>query len=288
MLLGSHLGISGGLHKALVAAREYGFEALAMFLRNQVQWRAKALSDAAVEEFRRTRAETDVRVIAAHASYLVNLAGKDDVRDKSIPAMVEDFMRCERLGVEHLVFHPGSNPDVQAGTKLIIDALNRIADNVAVNPDAAAPARILLETTAGQGNCIGWRFEHLAAILDGLQQPDRFGVCLDTCHIFAAGYDLRTPEAYSQTMRQFGDVIGFERLFAIHINDSKRDFATRVDRHEHIGKGFLGRKAFVNVVNDPRLDDVPMILETPKGTDDKDRDWDTVNARTLGRMVAPR
>jgi len=288
MLLGSHLSISGGLHTALVAAQEYGFEALAIFVRNQVRWRAKALSDEAVEEFRRTRAETGVRVIVAHASYLVNLASQTDVRDKSIPAMVEDLTRCERLGIEHLVFHPGSNPDLEIGTRLITDALNRIADEVQVNPDAAAPARVLLETTAGQGNCIGWRFEHLAAILEGLERPDRFGVCLDTCHIFAAGYDLRTEETYSRTMEEFKDVIGFDKLFAVHLNDSKRDFGTRVDRHEHIGKGFLGRKAFVNVVNDPRLAEVPMILETPKGTDEKDRDWDTVNARALRRMVSRR
>jgi len=286
MLLGSHLSISGGLHKALIAAGEYGFQALALFLRNQVRWRAKALDDSAVEEFRRIREATDIQAIVAHASYLVNLAGKSEVRDKSIPAMIEDFTRCRRLGVEYLVFHPGSHPDLEIGRKLIIDALNEIASAVAPDPGAPTPAKVLLETTAGQGNCIGYRFEHLATILDGLQQPERFGVCLDTCHIFAAGYDIRTTETYADTMRAFDDIIGLDKLLAIHLNDSKRDFGTRVDRHEHIGEGFLGREAFVNVVNDPRLADIPGILETPKGLDEKGRDWDTINAETLAGMVS--
>jgi len=286
MLLGSHLSISGGLHKALIAAQEYGFQALAMFLRNQVQWRTKALDDSAVEEFRRTREATDIRVIVAHASYLINLAGKSEVRDKSIPAMIEDFTRCQRLGVEYLVFHPGSHPDVETGEKLIIDALNEIAAAVAPGPDTRSQARVLLETTAGQGNCIGYRFEHLATILDGLENPERFGVCLDTCHIFAAGYDIRTAETYADTMQAFDDIIGLDKLLAIHLNDSKRDFGTRVDRHEHIGEGFLGREAFVNVVNDPSLADIPAILETPKGSDEKGRDWDTINAETIAAMVS--
>ncbi|MDP6633734.1 MAG: deoxyribonuclease IV [Phycisphaerae bacterium] len=284
--MGSHLSISGGLHKALIAAQEYGFEALALFLRNQVQWRAKPLDDSAVEKFRETRAQTDIRVIVAHASYLVNLAGKDAVRDKSIPALIEDFSRAQRLGVEHLVFHPGSNPDLEAGQKMITDALNEIAAAVEPDPEAVTPSRILLETTAGQGNCIGYRFEHLAAIMAGLVQPERFGVCLDTCHIFAAGYDIRTPETYAAAMQEFDDIIGLDKLLAIHLNDSKKDFGTRVDRHEHIGEGFLGRQAFVNVVNDSRLADIPLIMETPKGLDENGRDWDKVNAQTLATLVS--
>jgi len=286
MLLGSHLSISGGLHKALISAEEYGFKSLALFLRNQVRWRAKAMDDKVVDKFRRTRETTDIRAIVAHASYLVNLAGKSEVRDKSIGAMIEDFTRCRRLGVEYLVFHPGSHPELETGEKLIIDALNEIASAVAPDPESASPARVLLETTAGQGNCIGHRFEHLATILDGLENPERFGVCLDTCHIFAAGYDIRTPETYADTMQAFDDIIGLDKLLAIHMNDSKRDFGTRVDRHEHIGKGFLGREAFVNVVNDSRLADIPAILETPKGLDEKGRDWDTINAETLADMVS--
>ncbi|MCP4376178.1 MAG: deoxyribonuclease IV, partial [bacterium] len=180
MLLGSHLSISGGLHKALTAAEEYGFESVAIFLRNQVRWRAKALDDKTIEKFRQTRQQTHIRRVVAHASYLVNLAGKKEVRDKSIIAMIEDFTRCERLGVEYLVFHPGSNPDVETGQRLITEALNEIGSSVSHADDGSPPSRVLLETTAGQGNCIGHRFEHLAAILDGLECPDRFGICLDT------------------------------------------------------------------------------------------------------------
>jgi len=274
------------LHKALLAAQEYGFKALAMFLRNQVRWRAKPLDDEAVAKFRETREQTDIQVIVAHASYLVNLAGKKDVRDKSIGGLIEDFTRAGRLGVEHVVFHPGSNPDLETGQKMITDALNEIADSVEPNPDAETPSRILLETTAGQGNCVGYRFEHIAAIMEGLAQPDRFGVCLDTCHIFAAGYDIRTPETYAATMQEFDDIIGIDKLLAIHLNDSKRDFGTRVDRHEHIGEGFLGRDAFANVVNDSRLADIPCILETPKGLDENGRDWDDINAQTIADMIS--
>jgi len=286
MILGSHLSISGGLHKALIAAQEYGFKALALFLRNQVRWRATPLADEAVEKFRRTRAETDIRAIVAHASYLVNLAGKKEVRDKSIPALAEDFSRAQRLGVEYVVFHPGSNPDLQAGQKMITDALNEIAETVAPDSGAETPSRILLETTAGQGNCIGHRFEHLAAIMEGLAQPERFGVCLDTCHIFAAGYDIRTPETYAATMKEFDDILGFDKLLAVHLNDSKKDFGTRVDRHEHIGEGFLGPDAFANVVNDARLADIPLIMETPKGSDEDGRDFDEINAQTVAALVS--
>jgi len=283
MILGSHLSISGGLHKALLTAEKYGFGALAMFLRNQVQWHAKPLDDEAVAKFRETREQTNIRAIVAHASYLVNLAGRPEVRDKSIPALMEDFSRAQRLGVEYLVFHPGSNPDLELGEKMISDALNEIAAGVA---GGSSSSRILLETTAGQGNCIGHRFEHLAAIYAGLDQPDRFGICLDTCHIFAAGYDIRTPETYAVTMQAFDDIIGLDKLLAIHLNDSKKDFETRVDRHEHIGEGFVGLAAFANLVNDPRLAEIPAILETPKGKDENARDWDVINAETVARLVS--
>ncbi|MCP4376008.1 MAG: deoxyribonuclease IV, partial [bacterium] len=207
-----------------------------------------------------------------------------EVRDKSIIAMIEDFTRCERLGVEYLVFHPGSNPDVETGQRLITEALNEIGSSVSHADDGSPPSRVLLETTAGQGNCIGHRFEHLAAILDGLECPDRFGICLDTCHIFAAGYDIRTSETYAETMQAFDTIIGLDRLLAIHLNDSKRDFGSRVDRHEHIGEGFIGSDAFVNFVNDSRLSDIPAILETPKGLDENGCDWDTINARHIAAM----
>lgn len=280
MLLGSHLSIAGGLDKVLLSAAEYGFQAVGMFVRNQLQWRAPPLDEQAVGTFRRTRRRLGIRAVVAHASYLVNLAGRADVRARSIAAMIEDLRRCARLGVEYLVLHPGSNPDGARGIGLIAAALNDIA-----SATPRARPRILLETTAGQGDCIGHRFEQLGEILARLERPARFGVCLDTCHVFAAGYDLRSPRAYAEMMASFDREIGLAELRAIHLNDSKHGLGSRVDRHAHIGHGRLGRRAFAHIVNDPRLADVPMILETPKEKDGKGRDWDAINARTLRGLV---
>ncbi len=280
MLLGSHLSTAGGLHKAVEAAAKYDFRVLALFVRNQVQWKAPPLADEAVKRFHECRKTLGIHTVVAHASYLINLAGNDQVRNKSIDAMIEDLSRCRRLGIEYLVFHPGSHPCLETGIERIGSALNTI-----MSREKAGSVRILLETTAGQGNSVGHRFEHLKAILDAVKKQKRIGVCLDTCHIFAAGYDLRTPEAYSSTMREFDRVIGFRRLKAIHLNDSKRIFASRVDRHEHIGKGALGLESFAQLLSDDRLAEIPMILETPKGKDSRGRDWDRVNAKVLRKLI---
>jgi len=281
MLLGAHLSIAGGLHRALLAAGDYGFQTVAVFVRNQVQWKCHPLEDKAVRLFRRTRRSVGISPVVAHASYLVNLAGGQEVRQRSIAAMVEDLGRCGRLGIEYLTFHGGASADVKAGIALIADALNRIV--------AACPhrrPRILLETTAGQGNSIGWRFQQLAEILSRLDRPRRFGVCLDTCHVFAAGYDIRTPRAYRRTMAQFDRAIGLGRLWAVHVNDSKRPLGSRVDRHEHIGLGRIGLDGLANFVRDSRLAEIPLILETPKGYTDDGRDWDAVNAQALRDLAA--
>ncbi len=280
MLLGSHLSIGGGMHRALEAAAGYGFRAVALFVRNQVQWRPTPLREEAVRRFRATRKRLGIGPVVAHGSYLVNLAGLCAIRRKSISAMKHDLDRCGRLGIEYLVFHPGSRPDASEGIALIASALNEIVAAV-----AHRRPKILLETTAGQGNCIGHTFEQLAAILSRLDRPKRFGVCLDTCHIFAAGYDIRTPAAYRRTMKAFDDTVGLDRLLAIHLNDSRRPLGSRVDRHAHIGAGEIGLGGFTNIVNDPRLADVPIILETPKGTDEMARDWDEVNAESLRDLV---
>lgn len=276
MLIGSHLSIAGGPQNALLSAVEYGFATVAMFVRNQRQWKSPPLTDETVETFRRLKLELKIAPVVAHGSYLVNLAGKSDVRGKSIRGMGEDLDRCGRLGIEYLVVHPGSRPDQTEGMAMIADAMNRvIADCPHHEPE------VLLETTAGQGNCIGHTFEQLAEILSQLDKPKRFGVCLDTCHIFAAGYDIRTPAAYKKTMQQFDDVIGLDRLAAIHLNDSRGELGGRLDRHAHIGHGTIGKAGFANVVCDRRLAEMPMILETPKGTDQAGRDWDKVNTATL-------
>ena len=280
MLLGSHLSIGGGMYRALEAAAEYGFDTVAMFVRNQVQWRPSPLHEEAVRRFRATRKRLGIGPIVAHGSYLVNLAGRYAIRRKSLSAMKHDLGRCGRLGIEYLVFHPGSRPDTEEGIDLIASALNEIVAAV----DHRRP-KILLETTAGQGNCIGHTFEQLAAILSRLDRPKRFGVCLDTCHIFAAGYDIRTSAAYRRTMKTFDESVGLERLLAIHLNDSRRELGSRVDRHAHIGAGEIGLDGFANIVNDARLADVPMILETPKTTDEMGRDWDEINAAAIRRLV---
>ena len=276
MLLGSHLSIAGGMHKALIAADSYGFGTVAMFVRNQAQWRVPPLSDEAVKTFRRTRRRLGISPVVAHGSYLVNLAGRYAIRRKSITAMVADLKRCGRLGIEYLVLHPGSRPNAEEGIRLIAEALDAIFDRL----DFRRP-KVLLETTAGMGNCIGHTFEQLAAILTRVRRRRRVGVCLDTCHIFAAGYDIRTAAAYRKTMAHFDRVIGLDRLMAIHLNDSRKGLGGRLDRHEHIGHGCIGRAAFAHFVNDPRLAAVPMILETPKGKGDAGQDWDRINAETV-------
>ena len=274
MNLGSHLSISGGLYKALEGADAYNFSSVAIFVRNQVQWKVKPLDDKDILRFKETREKLKIKNVVAHASYLINLAGKEEVREKSIPGMITDVERCHQLGIESLVLHPGSNPDLEKGIDMIAAGLNDIADKT-----KDCQTKILLETTAGQGKCIGHRFEHIAAILDKVNTPNRFGVCLDTCHIFAAGYDLRTPKAYNATMKEFEETIGFKNLVAVHLNDSKKDLGTRVDRHEHLGHGFLGKESFVNLANDKRFMEIPLIMETPKDKAENSEDWDDINSK---------
>ena len=288
MLLGSHLSIAGGLHLALEKAHRYRFDCLGLFVRNQIQWKVPALPEELVEKFRRTRRDLGIGPIVAHGSYLVNLCGVPAVRTKSIAAMREDLHRCERLGIEYLVVHPGSRARTKRGIRLIADALNVIVESTPRVNKSPRAARILLETMAGQGNSIGYVFEQLAAILELMERPKYFGICLDTCHIFAAGYDIRTPHAYQQTILTFDRIIGLRRLLAIHLNDSRRDLGSRVDRHAHIGTGAIGRKPLANFVNDPRFQRIPMILETPKGTDEKGRDWDEVNAQVIRKLARAR
>jgi len=281
MILGSHLSIAGGLHKALEKAAGYGFGAVALFVRNQVQWREPSLSDAKVLKFRKKRVELGIGPVIAHASYLVNLAGRKEIRDKSLTAMAADLDRCNRLGIDALVFHPGSNPDTAEGIRLIAEGLDEILTAV-----PAGPTTILLEGTAGQGNSVGCRFEHLAAILDRCKGRDRLGVCLDTCHLFAAGYEIRLADAYAATMDEFDRIVGLDTLRAIHLNDSKKPLGSRVDRHAHIGLGEIGADGFSQLVNDVRLAKIPMILETPKDVDEQTgRDWDEINFETLCNLV---
>ncbi|KPK82985.1 MAG: hypothetical protein AMJ81_08645 [Phycisphaerae bacterium SM23_33] len=278
MLLGAHLSVAGGLHKAVERAAEYAFNTVAIFVRNQVQWRAAPLTAEAVGRFRRARRRLKIRPVIAHGSYLVNLAGRPAVREPSLAAVADELDRCARLGVQYYVFHPGSPGEDgrEAGISRVADALNQL-----VAARGRRRVKVLLETTAGAGRQLGGTFEDLAEMLCRLERPRRFGVCLDTCHVFAAGYDIRTPAAYRRTMKHFDRSIGLDRLFVVHLNDSLKELGCHRDRHEHIGLGRIGLGGFANFVNDPRLAAVPMILETPKGTTDDGRDWDQVNADAI-------
>jgi deoxyribonuclease IV len=260
--LGAHLSISGGLPRAVDRAEASGCQALQIFTKSAGQWRARELPPEEIALFRRRVRQTKIRPVVAHTSYLINLAATDAaLRHRSIAALGEELDRAESLGLDGLVMHPGSytSGTEQGGLELIAGAL---ADVLA--PRAAGRTRILLEHTAGQGTNLGHRFEHLAAIIDRLGGSPRIGVCLDTCHLLAAGYDICSVEGYERTFEQFGTIVGFARLKAFHLNDSKKPCASRVDRHEHIGKGCIGLAPFRRLLNDPRFSKLPMLLETPK------------------------
>ncbi len=283
MLIGAHLSIIGGIDRAVVAAGEYGLATVAVFVRNQRRWDAPPLTDQAVRRFKLARRRLGISPVVAHGSYLVNLAGRAEVRRKSLAAMADEIERCGRLSIEYLVIHPGANPSPQAGIEMIADGLNELL----AGRRRRKPV-ILLETTSGAGSGIGGTFEQLAAILGRLDRPKRFGVCLDTCHVFAAGYDIRTSRAYAETMADFDRVIGLNRLFVLHVNDSVGALASGRDRHAHIGRGRIGRRGIANFARDERLTGVPFILETPKGTDQAGADWDAVNAAALAEMKSAR
>lgn len=222
--------------------------------------------------------ETQVSPIVAHGSYLINLASPEDSKWKqSRDAFEDEIQRAGVLGIHYLVFHPGAH--MKAGEEC---GLQRIVEAVNLAIRAADPYHVtlLIETTAGQGSALGYRFEHLAAIIDGIEQKDRIGVCLDTCHVFAAGYELRTPEGYTKTINEFDRAVGLDYLKVLHLNDSKRELASRVDRHEEIGRGLIGTEGFRNLLGDPRLRGLPMILETPGKEPEHAR-----NLATLRRLL---
>jgi len=275
------MSIAGGLHHAFVRGARAGCRTLQIFLKNSNQWKGRDLTDQDRELFRAAQAESGIRPVVAHNSYLINLASPDTtLYQKSLEAFVEEIRRADFLGVPSVVLHPGAHMGAGAaeGISRVARALNTTLARV------EAPVRILLETTAGQGTCLGHKFEHLAAILDRIRDSDRVGICVDTCHVFAAGYDIRTEHGYRQTMRELDRLIGTERIRVVHVNDCKKGLGCRVDRHAHIGKGFIGLGAFRYLLNDRRFASVPKILETPKG---KDLAEDKMNLATL-RMLASR
>ena len=278
--LGAHMSIAGGIDLAVERAASVGCTALQIFTKSSNQWAARPLPEDEVERFRQAVVRHRVERVVAHDSYLINLCSPDDALwRKSIDACALELARCERLGVPWLVTHPGGHMGrgEEYGIGRMAEAIDAIHGRV-----PAGSSSLALETTAGQGTVIGHRFEQIAAIIARAATPARIGVCLDTCHVFAAGYDLRTPVAYAETMARFSDILGWPRLVAVHVNDSKKDLGARVDRHEHIGKGYLGLEAFRLLMNDERLQAVPLVLETPK--DETCRE-DVMNLETLMGLV---
>jgi len=280
LLLGSHMSIAGGVFNALIKGKAVGCETIQMFNKSNNQWRAKPLSDEEIAEFKQKRKELNIGPIVSHNSYLINVASPDKaLAEKSAEAMLIELERCETLGIEVLVMHPGSHvgSGEKEGIKRIADAINWLHDKT-----PGYQVQIALETTAGQGSNLGYRFEQLAEIIDLTHQKKRMAVCLDSCHIFAAGYDIRDEKNYRKTMREFDSIIGLERLKAIHLNDSVKEFGSRVDRHAHIGQGKIGKTGFKFLMQDERLKSIPKILETPKDDEGKN---DRMNLATLKKLA---
>lgn len=278
--LGAHMSISGGLHLAIDRAVAAGCSVLQIFTRNSNQWKGKPVSEIDAALFRSKFAASGLREVVSHDIYLINLAAPPgETRDKSVAAFRDELETCARLGINKVVMHPGSHltDSPQAGLARVVEAFDLIFSEV-----PQFEGRVLIETTAGQGSNLGRTFEELGAIVAGSRFPEKFGVCFDTCHTFAAGYDTATEEGYRDTMAQFDRIIGLERLHCFHFNDSKKGLGSRVDRHEHIGQGALGLNPFRFILNDPRFATVPKILETPKGDSDE---MDGVNLALLRGLV---
>jgi deoxyribonuclease IV len=261
MLLGAHVPTAGGVAQAPWNGRAIAATAIQIFTRNQRQWAAKPLGRGEAAAFRAALLGSGVRAVLSHASYLINLASVvPDFLEKSRNALVEELRRCHRLGIPHAVVHPGAH--MGAGEKAGLDAVARSLDHV-LRRTRGKGATPLLEVTAGQGTCLGHSFEQLAGILDRVKEPARVGVCLDTCHLNASGYDIVTAEGWERTMESFSRTVGLRKLKAIHLNDARSARGSRLDRQERAGRGQLGLPAFRRILNDPRLAGVPMVVETP-------------------------
>lgn len=309
-LLGAHMSIAGGFHKAASAAAELGMDTVQIFTSSpqmwpvsprkppagkppterrsvgrssNTEWIARSLTSDEVGRFKDCVAEHQLARPVAHASYLINLASPDDqLRERSIAALVVELERADQLGLFGVIVHPGSHTTLaeEDGLRNVARSLDEVHRRT---PRLAAWT--ILENTAGQGTNLGWRFEHLATVLTGVNDSARVRVCIDTCHALAAGYPLARETDYEETIDRLDRLIGLDRVAAWHLNDSKRELGSRVDRHEHIGKGKLGRAAFRNVLRDPRWATTPMYLETPKGKNQQGRLWDAINLSLLRRLL---
>lgn len=260
--VGAHVSASGGVSKAPINAHEIGAKAFALFTRNPSRWQSAPISDKEANAFKENCAKFGYTpdLILPHDSYLINLGSPDtESLEKSRQSFLDEMRRCEQLGLTMLNFHPGSHLNKIS----VDDCLDRIAESINITLDITSGVKAVIENTAGQGSNLGFTFEQIRRIIDGVHDKSRVGVCIDTCHALAAGYDLTSPDGYDETWRQFGEIIGWEYFSAMHVNDTKKGLGSKVDRHESLGKGMIGSELFQLIMNDPRMDSIPLILETP-------------------------
>ena len=290
MRLGAHMSVAGGMFKAFARGDEAGCDSMLVFTKSNRQWKAKPITEEDVQKYRAAAAEyAHIDPVAVHASYLINIASPDDALwEKSYQALKVEVERAAAYDLPLITFHPGSfmKGGEEPGMNKIAAGLKRLLAETAVS---APNVTVCTETMAGQGTNIGRSFEQLAYILSEVGDNERLGVCFDTCHVFAAGYDIRTPETYAETMAAFDKTIGLDRIKCFHLNDSKHDLGSLRDRHEHIGEGFIGAAGFANFVNDPRWTNHPAHLETPKTKEDDDGndiEMDAVNLTTLRSLIS--
>ena len=279
-LLGAHTSTAGGVSKSVERAEKLGFTAMQIFTKNNNRWFANPLDEKEVKRFKNKLKKSHIKFVVSHDSYLINLcASNSEILEKSRKALADELERCELLEIPYLNFHPGSHTGrgEEDGLKVIAESLNIVHEKT---KDFKVGS--MLELTAGQGTALGYRFEHIAKIIELVEDKVRMSVCIDTAHIFAAGYDIRSPKEYEKTIKEFDSIIGLSRLRCFHMNDSKRELGSRVDRHEHIGKGFIGLEGFKNIMNDKKLEKIPKILETPKG---KEQLEDLENLKVLRSLI---
>ena len=280
LLLGAHTSTAGGVYTAIERAMKMKFTAMQVFTKNNNRWNAKPLEKDEIKKFKELLKNSDIKFVLTHSSYLINLCSNNKVvLNKSRNAFIDELKRCELLGIPHLNFHPGSHggQGEKDGIKIIAESLN-ICHEKTKNCKVTS----MLEATAGQGTTLGYQFEQLQEIIYLVEDKKRMTVCIDTAHIFAAGYNIRDSKEYKKVIKGFDNIIGLNRLKCFHMNDSKKELGSRVDRHEHIGKGFIGKEGFANIMNDKKLERIPKILETPKGKEMKE---DVKNLKTLLSLI---
>ncbi|MGK9368736.1 deoxyribonuclease IV [Melioribacter sp. Ez-97] len=279
-LIGAHTFVKGGPASAIETAEKLGFTAIQIFTKNNNRYFERDLREDEINDYKEKLKNSRIKFVVSHDSYLINLCSKNpEGLKKSRAAFIKELERCEQLGIPHLNFHPGAHggQGEEDGLKLIAESLNYAHEKT-----KGFKVKSMLEATAGQGTALGYKFEHLRKIIDMVDEPERMTVCIDTCHIFAAGYNIRDPKEYKKVMKEFDEIVGLDLLKCIHMNDSKKELGSKLDRHEHIGKGFIGLEGFSNIMNDKKIEHVPKILETPKGKDQKE---DLENIETLLSLI---